>query len=91
MWMIIDEVNLNGKDTIVLVDFVMNTENRIFLYIDRIRSLDDEIRIVVMAGIIYTPTDDFIRKVKEFINVSFFALSLSNDRPEKLDGRDTGW
>ncbi|KAI5289670.1 hypothetical protein KEM54_003460 [Ascosphaera aggregata] len=65
----VDFKHLEGKKTVMLVDFVINSGKTIIEFIRRIRSLDASIRIVVVAGVVQS---DFIAR---YMNVGIAPIS----------------
>jgi uracil phosphoribosyltransferase/phosphoserine phosphatase len=79
----LEENDLRGRKTVLLVDSVVNSGKTVFAFMKAIQNIDKFIRIVVVAGVIYEPTvsgQNIARNLGFFPSASFVALRLSKNQ-----------
>ncbi|CAG8161798.1 unnamed protein product [Penicillium nalgiovense] len=89
----IQHKHLQGRETIFLVDSVVNTGQSILEFVQHIRSLHASIRIIVVAGVIQAKsvsTSRIAQELSRFRRLSFVALRLSNNQFTGKGPTDTG-
>ncbi|KAK5108904.1 hypothetical protein LTR62_007706 [Meristemomyces frigidus] len=83
-----------GQATVILVDSVINTGQSIVEFVERVRELEPDIRIVVVAGVVQADTvktGSLIRKLAcKGGNLSVVALRLSANSYKGHKATDTG-
>lgn len=85
--------HLKNMVTIILVDSVVNSGKSILQFVQHIRTLYSTIRIVVVAGVIYSQTVSatrIARALGRFNGLSFVALRLSDNQFTGRGTTDTG-
>jgi hypothetical protein len=85
-----------GQKTILLVDSVVNNGKSVLEFVERIRSMDVYIRIVVVAGVVQAQPVSLDRGgavaklLEEDPNVNIIALGMSDNKYTRKKGADTG-
>jgi uracil phosphoribosyltransferase len=85
--------HLHDRETIFLVDSVVNTGQSILEFVQHIRNLSTSIRIIVIAGVIQAKsvsTSRIAQELSRFRRLSFVALRLSNNQFTGKGPTDTG-
>ncbi|KAJ7884434.1 hypothetical protein B0H13DRAFT_1628726, partial [Mycena leptocephala] len=84
--------HVKGRETVVLVDSVVNSEKSVEEFVQHIRALDSTIRIVVIAGVIQAQSlsdgilEDILARDE---NVGFVCLRLSDNKYTGIGTTDT--
>ncbi|KAJ7706627.1 uracil phosphoribosyltransferase-domain-containing protein [Mycena metata] len=85
--------HLDGRETVVLVDSVVNSGKSVEEFVQRIRTLASTIRIVVVAGVIQAQSlsDGLLGDIlARDDNVGFISLRLSDNKYTGKGTTDTG-
>jgi uracil phosphoribosyltransferase/phosphoglycolate phosphatase-like HAD superfamily hydrolase/adenylylsulfate kinase-like enzyme len=85
--------HLRDRETIFLVDSVINTGQSILNFVQHIRNLHASIRIIVIAGVIQAKsvsTSRVAQELSRFRRLSFVALRLSDNQFTGRGNTDTG-
>ena len=85
--------HLQDRETIFLVDSVVNTGQSILQFVEHIRKLHGSIRIIVIAGVIQAKsvsTSRVAQELSRFRRLSFVALRLSDNQFTGRGNTDTG-
>ncbi|KAK3614616.1 hypothetical protein LTR56_027138 [Elasticomyces elasticus] len=85
--------HLRDQSTVILVDAVINTEQSIVEFVERVRKLKPSIRIVVVAGVVQADTvkpGGTIRKLSLERKLDVVALRLSENSYKGHKATDTG-
>ncbi|KAK4152281.1 hypothetical protein C8A00DRAFT_35024 [Chaetomidium leptoderma] len=92
-----DEVmprHIKGKWTVILVDSVVNSGKSVVEFVERVRSFDPTISIVVVAGVVQSqslsPAASLGRVLEADRALSLVALRLSENKFQGRGGTDTG-
>ncbi|KAI3395113.1 hypothetical protein diail_1728 [Diaporthe ilicicola] len=87
----VEEEHITGKRTILLVDSVVNSGKTVVDFVDRVRQIDNTVRIVVVAGVIQAKC---LNKLPLGItgdgNVGFVTMRLSENEFKGKGQTDTG-
>ena len=85
--------HLKGRETVLLVDSVVNSGKSVEEFVQHIRALDFTIRIVVIAGVIQAQSlcDGILGDIlARDDNVGFVSLRLSDNKYTGKGTTDTG-
>lgn len=85
--------HLNKQRNVLLVDSVVNTGKSVAEFIQHVRSLDNTIRIIVIAGVVQAQSLSegvFSQALEHDMNLSLVALRLSNNQFTGKGTTDTG-
>ena len=85
--------HLQERETILLVDSVVNTGQSVLQFVQHIRNLHASIRIIVIAGVIQAKsvsTSRVAQELSRFRRLSFVALRLSDNQFTGRGNTDTG-
>ncbi|KAG7057492.1 uracil phosphoribosyltransferase [Colletotrichum scovillei] len=83
--------NLVGVNTLLLVDSVVNSGKSIKGFVDRVRRLKLEIRIVIVAGVVQAKAiSDVLEPLACKGDLSLVTLRLSDNKFPGIGGTDTG-
>ncbi|EFQ32256.1 uracil phosphoribosyltransferase [Colletotrichum graminicola] len=83
--------NLAGKQTVLLVDSVVNSGKTIVEFVEQIRKLDTIKRIVVVAGVVQEKAvSGVLEPLANATDLSLVALRLSENKFTGKGGTDTG-
>ncbi|KXH47643.1 uracil phosphoribosyltransferase [Colletotrichum nymphaeae SA-01] len=83
--------NLVGVNTLLLVDSVVNSGKSIKGFVDRVRRLKLEIRIVIVASVVQAKAiSDVLEPLACKGDLSLVALRLSDNKFTGIGGTDTG-
>ena len=90
----IKPVDTEGKRTVILVDSVVNNGDTVVKFVKHIRTLDPNIRIVVVAGVVQKESMSESGKIMVALKglgpVSVVALRLSDNKFTGKGTTDTG-
>lgn len=93
----IQSKHLENKDTLILVDWVINTGKGVVDFVKHIRQLSKQIRIVVVAGVVQNRTvgaggmgGSLHESLADRGEVSLVALRISENSFKGRGGTDTG-
>lgn len=87
------EKHLQDRKTVLLVDSVVNSGKSVFEWIKAIRNINESVRILVVAGVIYESTvspESIARNLGVPPAASFVALRLSKNQFKGSGVTDTG-
>ncbi|PWY93947.1 hypothetical protein BO94DRAFT_612593 [Aspergillus sclerotioniger CBS 115572] len=82
-----------GKSTVLLVDSVINNGTTVIEFVNHIRALNKDIRIVVVAGVVQAKAvapDGPLRRIARNGTLTVVALRLSENKYKGTRGTDTG-
>ncbi|KAF5350833.1 hypothetical protein D9757_013532 [Collybiopsis confluens] len=84
--------HLEGQETVILVDSVINSGKSVAEFIQHIRSREANIRIVVVTGVIQAGSliKGPLQSLSPVTNLAFVSLRLSENRFTGSKGTDTG-
>ncbi|KAK1589960.1 uracil phosphoribosyltransferase-domain-containing protein [Colletotrichum navitas] len=83
--------NLAGKQTVLLVDSVVNSGKTIVEFVEKIRKLDAIKRIVVVAGVVQEKAiSNVLEPLANAADLGLVALRLSENKFTGKGGTDTG-
>ncbi|PKS13138.1 hypothetical protein jhhlp_000480 [Lomentospora prolificans] len=92
----IDTSHVQGRKTIILVDSVINTGKSIIEFVEHIRELAPNIKIVVVAGVVQSECvarwsgSRFYELVNKDLDLSITALRVSQNKYTGTGSTDTG-
>jgi len=85
--------HLKGLRTVVLVDSVINSGKSIADFVEHIRELESDVRVVVVAGVVHIDairTGVFANMLRNDGKLALIALRLSDNKYTGTKGIDTG-
>ena len=85
--------HLHRQRNVLLVDSVVNSGKSVAEFIQHVRSLDNTVRIIVIAGVVQAQSlseGAFSQALEHDMNLSLVALRLSNNRFTGKGTTDTG-
>ncbi|KAK0710675.1 uracil phosphoribosyltransferase-domain-containing protein [Lasiosphaeris hirsuta] len=86
--------HLAGRETVVLVDSVVNSGKSVVEFVQRVRALGSGVRVVVVAGVVQagaiSPGSVLGRLLVDDGNLGLVALRLSDNKFTGRGGTDTG-
>ncbi|GKZ21539.1 hypothetical protein AbraIFM66951_006721 [Aspergillus brasiliensis] len=85
--------NLKGIVTVILVDSVINSGKSIVEFLQRIREVNDAIRVIVVAGVVQDQAvrgGSLIRAVARSMEITIVALRVSKNKYTGKGTTDTG-